>query len=463
MNPLMSQTDSLSLAPPTADTRPHRLPLFQRLQLAGGLKVVLAENHLVPLVQLHATVPAGAHLDPAGLEGTASLLASALKEGTLRHGAEHLNEAAAELGADILTRADWDMSSVVFELMSSDIPFAVEMLFEMLASPALPHKAVEGLRRRHLSRLAQQTSAPAEAANDLFARAIYGETRYGLPLLGSPAGLQRIDRETLLDFHRAHFGTPSMVVVVAGSFRPKELLRLIESSAAGCLRGEPPAPPAIEPPTLEQTQVWLTDMPRAAQTELRIGHVGVPRGHPEFAPLQVMSAVLGRRLKRRLREELGYIYHLRCRFVSRNCAGPFAIAAGVGNEHVGAVVREVVYEMERLQREPVPKAELDAAQNHLTGVYLRSFQPGHDLIAQLKLLAAQNLPDDHFALYLQSLRDADAAQVIRLARRYLHPHRLVVAATGPAASLRQQLARCGDLIEIETDRTLRTMKGTRPC
>ncbi len=449
MNPLMSPPDSFITAPPQAEA--HRLPTFQRLRLAGGLKVLLAENHVVPLVQLHAAVPAGALFDPAGLEGTASLLASALKEGTERRGAERINEAAEDLGADILTRADWEMGSVVIELMSSDLPFAVEMLFEMLASPALPRKAVEGLRRRHLSRLDQQTSQPSEAANDLFARAVYGETRYGLPLLGAPSGLRRIDRETLLDFHHAHFGLRGMVVVAAGSFRPEELLRLIESASGGCPRGEPPTPPAVEPSPLAQTRVWLKDAPRAAQTEVRLGHVGVPRGHPEFASLQVMSAILGRRLKRKLRDELGYTYHLRCRFVSRHCAGPFAIAAGVGNEHVGAAVREVVGEMERLQQEPVCGAELTAAQNYLTGVYLRSFQPGHDLIAQLKLLAAQDLPDDHFARYLQSLRDADAAHVTRLAQSYLHPRLLAVAAVGPAASLRRQLAGCGELVELEPD------------
>jgi|GEM_PF-5763721 len=449
MNSLMSHPDSLSAAPPMAEPRPHRLPTFQRLRLAGGLKVLLAENHVVPLVQLHAAAPAGAHFDPAGMEGAAALLASALKEGTERREAEQINEAAEDLGADILTRADWDMSSVVIELLSSDLPFAVETLFEMLTSPALPRKAVEGLRRRHLSRLVHQASEPRQAADDLFAHAVYDGARYGLPLLGSMTGLQRIDRETLLDFHHTHFGLRGMVVVAAGSFRPEELLCLIESYASGCLRGEPPPPPAVEPSPFRETRVWLMDAPRASQTEVRLGHVGVPRGHPEFASLQVMSAVLGRRLKRRLREELGYTYHLRCRFVSRNGAAPFAIAAGVANEHVGAAVREVVCEMERLQQEPVSGAELYTAQNYLIGVYLRSFQPGHDLIAQLKLLAAQDLPDDHFACYLQSLRETDAAHVQRLARQYLHPRLMAAAAVGPAASLRQQLAGCGELVELQ--------------
>jgi zinc protease len=448
MKPMTFQSDFLSVAPPAAEIHLPRLPSFCRLRLAEGLTVVMTENHTIPLVQLHAAVPAGAHFDPPGREGSASLLASALKEGTESRSAEQIYQAAEDLGADVLTWADWDMSSVVIELLSSDLTFAIELLFEMLGSPALPGKAVEGLQRRQLSRLTQQSFDPVEIANYWFTRAVYGETHYGHSLLGSRAGLQRINRETLFDFHRAHFGLPGMVLVASGSFSSEEFALSVEAASSGCLRREPPAPPSIEPPPLRSVEVYLLDMPSATQTEVRLGHLGVPRAHLEFALLQVLSAILGRRLKHKLREECGYTYDLRSRFVSRNCAGPFAITAGVSNEHVGMVVREIVREMERLQREPVSEGELHDAQNYLTGVYLRSFQPGHKLVAQLKLLAAQNLPDDHFARYLEQLRDANTWDITRLAQRYLHPQRMIVVAAGPAISLRQQLVDCGELIEI---------------
>lgn len=450
MNSVTLQSDFLS-AVPAAEMRLPRLPSFCRVRLAGGLTVVMTENHTVPLVQLHAAVPAGAHFDPLGRAGSASLLASALKEGTESRSADRIYQAAEDLGADILTWVDWDMSSIVIELLSSDLPFAIDLLFEMLSSPALPTKAVEGLRRRQLSRLSQQSCHPAEIANQWFARAVYGETHYGNPLLGSRASLQRINRDTLFDFHRAHFGLRGMVLVASGSFSAEELALRVEAASSDCLREERPASPSIEPPPLRSVKVYLVDMPRATQTEVRLGHVGVPRTHLEFASLQVMSAILGRRLKHKLREECGYTYHVRCRFVSRNCAGPFAITAAVSNENVGRVVREIVREMERLQREPVSEGELHAAQNYLTGVYLRSLQPGHELVAQLKLLAAQDLPDDHFTRYLEQLRDGNAADITRLARRCLHPERMIVVASGPAVSLRGQLADCGELIEIVPD------------
>lgn len=451
MRPTALEPESIPGAAAVAGRPPRtfHLPAFARLQLSGGLKVVLAESHTVPLVQLHAALPVGVRYEPAGGEGLAALTISALREGTGRRDAARINEAAEDLGADILTHADWDMSSVVIELLSSDLPFGVELLFEMLGSPSFPAEALEALRRRQLSRLRQQSSAPADVADHWFAHALYGKTAYGRPLLGRRAGLQRIGRGAVVDFHRAHFGLPGMVLVAVGSFRVGQLARILESNSAGCSRAAPPPPPAIEPTSPGLTRVFLLDLPHATQTQLRVGHVGVARGHPEFASLQLLSAVLARRLKRRLREERGYTYHLRCRFISRSCAGPFAVTAGVGNEHVGEAVREITREMEALRQEPVPAAELDAARHYLTGVYLRSFQPGHDFVTQLKLLAAHDLPDDHFASYLGRLADADAARLLRLARRHLHPRGLAVVAAGPGALLRRQFGDCPELIEIE--------------
>lgn len=429
--------------------RAHRLPAFTRLRLGGGLRVVLAENHATPLVQLHAALPSGVRFEPAGGEGLAALTMSALREGTERRDAAQINDAAEDLGADILTHADWDMSSAVIELLSSDLPFGVGLLFEMLSSPSFPGAAVEALRRRQLARLRQQSSAPADIADHWFARALYGEAAYGRPLLGRRSSLQGIGRAALSDFHRAHFGLPGMVLVAVGGFRAEQLACVLESNSEGCSRAAPPEPPAIEPPRIGVTRAFLLDLPHAAQTELRMGHVGVARGHPEFASLQLLSAVLGRRLKRSLREGQGHAYQLRCRFISRSCAGPFAVSAGVGNEHVGEAVREIAREMEGLRHVPVTGAELDAARNYLTGVYLRSFQPGYEFVTQLKLLAVQDLPADHFASYLEALAGADAERLLRLARRHLYPRALVVVAAGPAALLRTQLADCPELIEIE--------------
>jgi zinc protease len=443
------EPESLSGAA-TADGPPraYSLPTFVRLRLACGLRVVLAESHITPLVQLHAALPAGVRFELAGSEGLAALTMSALREGTVRRDAARINDDAEELGADILTHADWDMSSAVVELMSSDLPFGVELLFEMLGSPSFPDASIETLRRRQLSRLRQQSSSPADIADHWFARALYGESAYGRPLLGRRSSLLRIGREDLFDFHRTHFGLSGMVVVAVGSFHAEQLAGLLESNSESLSRAEPPEPTAIEPLPLGITRAFLLDLPNAAQTELRVGHVGVARFHPEFASLQLLSAVLGRRLKRTLREGQGYIYHLRCRFVSRSCAGPFAVTAGVGNEHVGEAVREIAREMERLRREPVPVAELDAARNYLTGVYLRAFQPGHEFVTQLKLLAVHDLPDDHFASYLARLAEADAGRLLELARTYLHPLSLAVVAAGPTAVLREQLAECPELIKI---------------
>ncbi len=74
----------------------------------------------------------------------------------------------------------------------------------------------------------------------------------------------------------------------------------------------------------------LVDRPGAPQSELRIGHIGVPRKNPDFHAISVLNAILGgtfnSRLNRVIREELGYSYGINSSFDMRRRPGPFASA-----------------------------------------------------------------------------------------------------------------------------------------
>ena len=91
------------------------------------------------------------------------------------------------------------------EFLSRDLDFGVELLSDLIRSPAFPDSSVERLKRRHLDLLRQQAYQPAEVADLWFARAVYGDHVYGRALLGSSSSLNAIERGNLVDFYRNHF------------------------------------------------------------------------------------------------------------------------------------------------------------------------------------------------------------------------------------------------------------------
>lgn len=449
MSVLAREQSSLVEPPPPARRPPFRPPPCRSFRHPNGLTVVLVEHRATPLVHLHCAVLAGAQHDPPAREGLASLLMPLLREGSARRSAARVSGETEDTGADLITWADWDAGSLVLELLAEDADFAVDLIFDLLLSPALPPSAVESLRHSQLAKLRQRRWKPAEIANDGFARAVYGDTVYGRPLGGCEAGLSNISRDDLIDFHQTFFGLRNMILIGVGNFRATTLMRRLESALPPTPQGRRARPPVIAPPEPAGKRVHLVDLPRAPQTELRVGHASVARSHPEFARLQVLARILDRRLNANLRERRGYCYHVRSRFAARGGPGPFITAARVANDSVGAAVREVESEVERLQHELVPEEEVAGARNHLSGDFLRSFQSSHGVVAGLRQAAVNDLPEDHSERYLEEIRGVRPETLMTLAGQYLHGGGHVVVAAGPAREIREQIADGGQVIEVD--------------
>ena len=189
------------------------------------------------------------------------------------------------------------------------------------------------------------------------------------------------------------------------------------------------------------------DKPGAAQSEIRIGHAGVPRTSKDYYPLQVMNALLGgqftSRINLNLRERHGYTYGAHSSFAGRRGPGPFQVSTAVANDVVGAATAETLFELRRLQEEPVGEEELADAVRYLEGVFPYTLQTVESVAQRLAQLAVFGLPDDHFDRYPAELRAVDAAAVQEMARRHLRPEACTVVAVGPAETLLAQLERFG--------------------
>ena len=213
----------------------------------------------------------------------------------------------------------------------------------------------------------------------------------------------------------------------------------------------PPVAP-IAPRPLAGIEVHLVDRPNAAQTELRIGHAGPPRQHPDRVPLTVLNSALGgkftSRINLNLRERHGFTYGAYSRFSDRRGPGPFQVSAAVGNGVAGAAAREAIAELARLHEEPLAADELEDTVRYLEGVFPYTLQTVDGIAARLAQLAVFDLPDDYFDRYQERLRAVTREQLSELAREHVHPDRLVVVAVGPAAELRAQLEPIGEIHEL---------------
>jgi zinc protease len=182
----------------------------------------------------------------------------------------------------------------------------------------------------------------------------------------------------------------------------------------------------------------LVDKPGSAQSEVRIGWIGVPRATPDYFPLEVMNTVLGgtftSRLNQNLREQHGYSYGASSYFDMRRGAGPFLAAAAVQTDKTAEAVSEFFKELTAI-RTPVPAPELAKARNNIVLGFPGEFETSTQLSRKLEDVLTYALPEDYFSRYTSLVQAVSASQVQQAAAKYIVPDRMLVVVVGDRKSV----------------------------
>ncbi len=435
-------------APAAGPRRPFRMPPLERRRLAGGVELLMAPLPGRGLTQLDLICPGGGQHETTAEGGLATLTASLLDEGTPGANALEIARRLESIGGSLVTSADWDAVYLSAGVPADQGERALALLAELAREASFPEDEIERLRRQRRADLRRRSVQPAFLAAVQLARAIYGDGTYGHSLLGSDASVAGLDRRRIVRFARRHVVPDGATLVAVGDFEPEALASLSDRLMAPWAAAESPVPAPTARPT-GANSIWIVDRPGAMQTEVRCGHAGIPRRHPDFAPLQVLNAILGgkftSRLNLSLREDHAVTYGAYSRITGRTGPGPIVLGAAVANEAAGLALGEMLGELGRLRDAPVTEEELSDARDYLLGVFPYALQTVGGISRRLETLAVHALPDDYYAGYLARIEAVSAAELLDCALAHLRPQEATAVAVGPADELRPQLEAHGEV------------------
>jgi zinc protease len=235
-------------------------------------------------------------------------------------------------------------------------------------------------------------------------------------------------------------------IVLAGDLDADAVIRDVEG-----LFGDWSADPASSTPgAIDATSavgsrfVNVVHRAGSVQTEIRVGHPALPRRHPDFHAVSVMSAILGglfnSRLNMNLREDKGYTYGASAGFDMRRAAGPFAARAAVNSEVTVPALLEMLGELDRIREAPVEVSELRAARDFLIGVFPLRFETPGPVAGSLAGLFVHGLPDDELERYRAAIEAVTVDDVQRVARDHVHPDASAIVLVGDNAQFAEPLA-----------------------
>jgi zinc protease len=435
---------------PTPGTpRPYEFPAVDRTRLPNGLALAVVHLPGRSLVSASLVLRNGAADEPDGEGGATVLAARALTEGTERYDAIALVEASERLGAALHAEAGWDAMSIGVDVPAARLEPALELLAEVALHPTFPDAEVDRLRDERLNDLLQAEADPRRRADEVFAATIYsGGSPYRRPSGGLKPTVERLDAGRLRAAYQRGLDPARASLIVGGDLTGIDVAAIVERLfggwGAGYGAGHTGA--IVAEGAVRERFVRVIHRPGSVQTEIRIGHVGLPRRIADFHALSVMGAILGglfnSRLNTKLREEKGYTYGAGAGFDLRRAAGPFAARAAVNTEVTIPAITDMLAELDRIRSEPVDASELKAARDFLVGVFPLRFETPGPVVGALAGLAVHDLPDEELTRYRPAI-EAVSTEAVLAAAGHIRPAQAAIVLVGDADAFGAELEAAG--------------------
>lgn len=433
-----------TVPPEPGAIRGFGFPDVDRRALPNGLDLRVARMARLPVVSANLFVRAGeASLEPEQA-GLAVLAGDALEGGTRRRSGTELAEALERIGARLAVATGWEGTSVSLSCLAERLDEGLALLAEAVLQPLFPETEVARARDQQLAGIRQRLMDPASLATDEWNRLVFAPgVPYARPQGGTVASVEPLTQDHLRGFAEGYFRPGRGALVLVGDLDGDEMEDMAQERL-GAWAGQPPAESGFSvEPRFRERRIWVVDRPGSVQSEIRVGHVGVEKSHPDVFALSVLNTLLGgaftSRLNLNLRERNGFTYGVRSRFVSRRRPGSFGVQTAVGTESTAPAVREILAELEGLVSGGPTLEEVEASRDYIAGVFPLQMETVGQVASRVTQQVVYGLDDDYHATYRDRIRAVTPDEAWAAGRRHIRPDELQVVVVGDAATVASEL------------------------
>ncbi len=435
---------------PPAGGQPKKfeLPPRRTFTLDNGLAVTLVPFGGTPKVAVELVIAAGNIDESASQVWLADLTGMMLEEGAAGMSSEQIARKLAGMGGQLDVGVGPDQTTLSADVLAEFGPEAVAILSEVVRAPMLPGSEIERLKNDLIRRASIQSSRAQTQALEKFREVLYGDHPYGR-VFPAEGILQAFTLRDVKDFYDNNFGAARARLYVAGVFDQEAMEASIRQSFSGWADG--PAPSANLPAPESRREVYLVSRPGAIQSSIYMGLPTIGPTNPDWLALNVTNFLLGgmfaSRITANIREDKGYTYSPRSSISVRRGDAYWAQRADVTTEFTGAALKEIFFEIDRLQGEPPPAGELQGVQNYAAGRFVLQNSSRAGIIGMLAYLDLHGLPISYLENYTENVMKITPEQVQAAAKNYIRDQQMTIVVVGDSASIAGELGAFGPVMQ----------------
>jgi zinc protease len=435
-----SSFDRRALPKPGADPV-AKIPAWTKSTLSNGATLVVVERHALPLVSFTMSFVGGSNqIEPADKPGLGSITASMMTEGTTARSGDDISNALQLLGTTVSFGIGGEGGTVAFRALKDKFEPVLAIMAEEVLRPAFPAPALDRLKQRTLVNLRLNLDRTAGIASVVYPRLLYTTAHpYGRTM--TEESVSSITRDDVVNFHKAFFQPARAIITVVGDITPADAKAKIEKALASWPGGGTPA--AFDyptPPSPKTTTVYIVDKPGAAQSTFALGLVGPPRNTPDYYALRVMNNLFGEQFQSRInaniREAKGWSYGVGSNFSYGRGPGQIRAGGEIQTDKTDSALVEFMKEIKGIRGDrPVTDDELASAKAALIQSLPSRLASLSGISGMVTEIYTLGLPEDYWSQFQTGVKAVTAADVQRVARKYLDADHLAILIVGDRSKI----------------------------
>jgi predicted Zn-dependent peptidase len=399
--------------------------------LSNGARLHVLRNEAQPVIRLQIVFPAGKWYESQ--PGISLLAARMLLEGTSTRTARQIADTIAFYGASLECEQGFDRATLTLYCLTRHLEALLPLVLDVATEATFPTTEFNLLKSRTIQNVRIERQKTGYLAAERFSHNLFGnDYPYGVTF--NENSFEMLTPEIVKVFYHRAYQIGSAEIFLCGDISNQHEQLITQVLSQGSATADAPPKPQ-ESQIITVAQHDYVTVAQSLQASLRIGRLWPGPTHPDAHHLQVLVKVLGgyfgSRLMKNIREDKGFTYGIYSSVAPREHASMFVIGTDVNAASAEAAIKEVHYELRRLQEELIHDEELQTVKTYMTGKFANELSTVFEQCDKYKTVVLLGLPSTHYSDFLSQINLVTSYELQRLAQTYLSPENMIEVVAGP--------------------------------
>jgi zinc protease len=403
---------------------------FAKAILDNKTTLLIQEDFSSNLIVANVLLKGGLLVENKDKSGLGNLCARMILKGNQNMSAEQVVEEIDFLGATLYSGLAEDYSYFTLTVIAENFKSAFDILTNSFIFPAFPQNELEKLKKEILGQIKSEDDNMFGLGGRVFFKALYGDTAYGLPLLGNEESIPKISLPDVKTYYEKYYKSENVVISIVGNLKAPELFAYVNDKLKGLPKGKEKINPFVFK-KVSQPKVFVEK-----QREQSIINLGYPlpwMDSTAYPVIALMNQMMGGGINSRLwflRQKEKLAYSVFSQFNYYRYGGAFREVIATANEKRETALNSLRRETERLKNEPIPQEEFETAQLFYRTNLIRNLESKANRSRYLARFVTVELGPKYIYQLLEDVKNVTPYQIKSFAQAYFIPENEIEAIVG---------------------------------